>query len=133
MTTPTVTATNVALEKRTTRKILWRVIPFIFTLYVISYVDRANIGYAALQMNEELALSSQSFACRTSLYRTDCSTDGGGERVGTEPPTNVARTRVGIIENPFDGALDQGCSSDETLVGIAAATPVEQHRGRQDQ
>lgn len=30
------------------RKITWRIIPFVFLLYIISYLDRASIGYAAL-------------------------------------------------------------------------------------
>jgi ACS family tartrate transporter-like MFS transporter len=56
------------LEKRTTRKVLWRIIPLIFTLYVISYIDRANIGYAALQMNQELALTSSAFGFAAGVF-----------------------------------------------------------------
>jgi ACS family tartrate transporter-like MFS transporter len=48
-------------EKALVRKITWKIIPFVFILYIISYLDRANIGYAALQMNKELALSSEAF------------------------------------------------------------------------
>ena len=47
-----------AREKALVRKISWRIIPFVFLLYIISYLDRANIGYAALQMNADLALTS---------------------------------------------------------------------------
>jgi ACS family tartrate transporter-like MFS transporter len=57
-----------ALEQRTTRKVLWRIIPFIFALYVVSYIDRANIGYAALQMNQELALSSSAFGFAAGVF-----------------------------------------------------------------
>ena len=39
-------------ETALVRKISWRIIPFVFVLYVVSYLDRANIGYAALQMNK---------------------------------------------------------------------------------
>jgi MFS transporter, ACS family, tartrate transporter len=49
------------LEKRTIRKVMLRITPFIFVLYIISYLDRANISYAALQMNHELGLSSEAF------------------------------------------------------------------------
>ena len=56
------------LEKRTTAKVLWRIIPAIFTLYVISYIDRANIGYAALQMNQELALTSSGFGFAAGVF-----------------------------------------------------------------
>lgn len=56
------------LERRTTRKVLWRIIPLIFTLYVVSYIDRANIGYAALQMNHELALTSGAFGFAAGVF-----------------------------------------------------------------
>src|SRR5882762_8964034 len=56
------------LEKRTTRKVLWRIMPLIFSLYVISYIDRANIGYAALQMNQELALTSNAFGFAAGVF-----------------------------------------------------------------
>jgi len=56
------------LERRTIGKVLWRIIPAIFILYVISYLDRANIGYAALQMNRELALSSSAFGFAAGVF-----------------------------------------------------------------
>jgi len=56
------------LERRTIGKVLWRIIPAIFFLYVISYLDRANIGYAALQMNRELALSSSAFGFAAGVF-----------------------------------------------------------------
>lgn len=55
-------------EKALVRKITWRIIPFVFILYVISYLDRANIGYAALQMNKELALSSEAFGIVSGIF-----------------------------------------------------------------
>ena len=57
-----------ALEQQTTRKVLWRIIPFVFTLYVVSYIDRANIGYAALQMNQELGLSASGFGFAAGVF-----------------------------------------------------------------
>lgn len=35
-------------EKKIICKITWRIIPFVFLLYIISYLDRSSIGYAAL-------------------------------------------------------------------------------------
>ena len=61
-------STPSALEQRTTRKVLWRIIPFVFALYVVSYIDRANIGYAALQMNQELGLSSSAFGFAAGVF-----------------------------------------------------------------
>ena len=55
-------------ERALIRKITWRIIPFVFILYIISYIDRANIGYAALQMNHELALSSEAFGFASGIF-----------------------------------------------------------------
>ncbi|CEH29505.1 hypothetical protein AM501_23190 [Aneurinibacillus migulanus] len=56
------------LEKRTIRKVTRRIVPFLFVLYIISYLDRANIGYAALEMNEALGLTSQVFGIATGIF-----------------------------------------------------------------
>jgi MFS family permease len=40
------------------RKVYLRLLPFCFCLYSICYLDRANIGFAALTMNKDLGLSS---------------------------------------------------------------------------
>ncbi|SFT92767.1 MFS transporter [Arthrobacter sp. ov118] len=55
-------------EKRTVRKITMRIIPFMFLLYIVNYIDRANIGYASLQMNAELGLTSQAFGLAAGLF-----------------------------------------------------------------
>jgi D-galactonate transporter len=36
---------------------MWRLIPFLFILYVVAYLDRINVSFAALQMNKELGFS----------------------------------------------------------------------------
>ena len=48
-------------ERKVIRKLQWRLIPFLFLLYVISFIDRVNIGFAALTMNRELAINSEQF------------------------------------------------------------------------
>lgn len=60
--------TNTSLERRTIRKVTMRIIPFTFLLYIISYLDRANIGYASLEMNKDLALTSQAFGFVSGIF-----------------------------------------------------------------
>lgn len=55
-------------EAAVVRKVTLRIIPFVFLLYIVSYLDRANIGYAALQMNKELALSSEAFGFVSGIF-----------------------------------------------------------------
>ncbi|MBR0685418.1 MFS transporter [Bradyrhizobium manausense] len=57
-----------SVEQSTMRKVFWRIVPYCFALYVISYLDRANIGYAALQMNKELALTSEAFGFAAGIF-----------------------------------------------------------------
>jgi ACS family tartrate transporter-like MFS transporter len=57
-----------ARDKAIVRKITWRIVPFVFLLYIISYLDRANIGYAALQMNAELSLTSEAFGFISGIF-----------------------------------------------------------------
>ena len=49
------------IEATTIRKVRNRIIPFVFVLMVIAFLDRINIGFAALTMNRELAITSQQF------------------------------------------------------------------------
>src|SRR5688500_5285384 len=60
------------LERRTIREVMLRIIPFIFVLYIISYLDRANISYAALQMNQKLGLSSEAFGFASCIFLIGC-------------------------------------------------------------
>ena len=42
------------LETRVMRKISLRIVPLIMLLYFIAFIDRVNIGFAALTMNKDL-------------------------------------------------------------------------------
>jgi ACS family tartrate transporter-like MFS transporter len=46
------------IEKQTLRKITWRIVPFIMILYLIAYIDRVNIGFAAITMKEDLGFTA---------------------------------------------------------------------------
>jgi sugar phosphate permease len=55
-------------EARTIRKLRMRIIPFVFVLYVISFLDRINISFAALTMNKELAISSKQYGLVAGIF-----------------------------------------------------------------
>src|SRR6266480_2087923 len=57
-----------AVEARTIRKVRTRILPFLFLLYIICFLDRINIGFAALTMNEELAITSQQFGLVAGIF-----------------------------------------------------------------
>ncbi|MET0427196.1 MAG: MFS transporter, partial [Microvirga sp.] len=43
------------------RKIIWRLIPFLFLCYVLNYIDRVNISFASLQFREDLGISTAAY------------------------------------------------------------------------
>ena len=49
------------VEARVFKKIAWRLLPILTIAYVFNYLDRNNIGFAALTMNRELALTATQF------------------------------------------------------------------------
>jgi ACS family tartrate transporter-like MFS transporter len=56
------------IEARTIRKLRMRIIPFVFVLFVICFIDRINIGFAALTMNQELAITSQQYGFIAGIF-----------------------------------------------------------------
>ena len=57
-----------AIEARTLRKLQRWLLPVVFTLFVINFVDRINIGFAALTMNKELAITSEQFGLVSGIF-----------------------------------------------------------------
>lgn len=56
------------IEKETLKTIGRHIIPFAFILYFFNYMDRVNIGFAALQMNADLGISSVQFGQLASVF-----------------------------------------------------------------
>jgi len=56
------------LEARVSRKLMRRIIPFVMLLYFISFLDRVNVGFAAITMNKELGLSPTAFGLGGGLF-----------------------------------------------------------------
>jgi ACS family tartrate transporter-like MFS transporter len=57
-----------SIEIKTVRKLQARIVPLLFLLYIVAYLDRINIGFAALTMNKELAISSQQFGLLVGVF-----------------------------------------------------------------
>jgi ACS family tartrate transporter-like MFS transporter len=52
----------------TMRKVTLRLIPFLFVLYIVAWLDRVNVGFAALQMNSDLGFSSAAFGFGSGVF-----------------------------------------------------------------
>src|ERR1041385_4188035 len=46
------------LEEQVLRKVTWRLIPFLFILYICAYLDRVNVSFATLTMKADLHFSA---------------------------------------------------------------------------
>src|ERR1700721_755260 len=57
-----------SVEKRTIGKVTRRLIPFLIVCYFVAYLDRVNIGFAKLQMNDVLGLSEAAFGFGAGLF-----------------------------------------------------------------
>jgi MFS transporter, ACS family, tartrate transporter len=75
------------LETRTMRQIALRIVPFLMTCYFISFLDRVNLGFAALQMNTDLRLSPTVFGLGGGLFFVTYSL--------CEVPSNLLLEKVG--------------------------------------
>jgi ACS family tartrate transporter-like MFS transporter len=57
-----------AIARSTVRRINRRIMPFLFLLYVIAFLDRVNVGYAGLQMTRELHFSNAVFGFGSGIF-----------------------------------------------------------------
>ena len=78
---------SASIEAATMRKVALRLIPFLVLCYFIAYVDRVNVGFAALTMNKDLGLSTAAFGFGGGLFFV--------AYVLFEVPSNLAMEKVG--------------------------------------
>lgn len=55
-------------EDRVYRKIGWRIVPFLVLCYVVAYLDRVNVGFAKLQMLQDLSLSDTVYGLGAGIF-----------------------------------------------------------------
>jgi len=57
-----------AVEIRTIAKVTRRIVPFLIVCYFVAYLDRVNVGFAALAMNQDLGLSQTAFGLGAGIF-----------------------------------------------------------------
>lgn len=75
------------IEAATIRRVYWRLIPLLFVMVFINYLDRINIGFAQLDMGKQLGISDAAFGFASSIFFI-------GYMV-LEVPSNLMLHRVG--------------------------------------
>jgi ACS family tartrate transporter-like MFS transporter len=95
-------------------KAAWRLIPFMGLLYVVNFLDRVNVGFAALSMNGDLGLSAKAYGFGAGLFFFGyflC-----------EVPSNAIMMKVGARRWVFRIMLSWGLIS---MALALARTPME--------
>ena len=75
------------LDRRVFTKIAWHVLPLLTVAYIFNYLDRNNIGFAALTMNRDIGLTATEFGMGAGIFFLGYCL--------FEVPSNVALYRVG--------------------------------------
>src|SRR4051812_42249634 len=57
-----------AIENQLYRKVSWRIIPLMIVLYLISFLDRVNVGFAALTMNRDLGFTPSIYGWGAGIF-----------------------------------------------------------------
>jgi ACS family tartrate transporter-like MFS transporter len=56
------------MEEAVVRRLTWRLVPFLFLLYIVAYLDRINVGFAALQMQQQLAFTDAVYGLGAGMF-----------------------------------------------------------------
>lgn len=75
------------IERRTMRRVMWRLIPFMGLCFTISWLDRTNLAFAGLQMNAQLGFSATVFGTGAGVFFLGY--------IICEVPSNILLSRVG--------------------------------------
>ena len=106
------------------RHLLW----FLFLLFVFSFLDRINIGFAGLTMMKDLGLTGTQFGLATTLFYL--------AYIACGIPSNIVLARVGARKWIGGIMIAWGLASTATMFATSAEHPVSaagfgrHHRGR---
>ena len=98
-------STDLTLEAATMRRVSWRLMPFLLAAYLICYIDRVNVGFAALQMNKAVGIDPKTYGLGAGIFGDGA--QGFGE---------MLEDAEEFVEDRF--FLQEGEESKEDLVSL---------------
>ena len=96
------------------RKVSLRLIPFLFVLYICNYLDRINVGFAALSMNRDLQLTATAYGLAGTIFYTGY--------VACEIPSNLLMARFGARVWLSRIMITWGLASAATMLAVDATS-----------
>jgi len=82
-----VKVTDEGQERAAVRRVSRRILPLLFAAYFVAYIDRVNVGFAALTMNKSLGLNAEQYGLAAALFFAGY--------VAFTIPSNLVLARVG--------------------------------------
>jgi MFS transporter, ACS family, tartrate transporter len=61
-------AEHLQVEDAVVRVLTWRLVTFLFLLYIVAYLDRINLGFAALQMQQQLGFTDSMYGLGAGIF-----------------------------------------------------------------
>ena len=56
------------IEAATMRRVTWRLMPFLLAAYLMAYIDRGNVGFAALHMNKAVGIDPKTYGLGAGIF-----------------------------------------------------------------
>ncbi len=76
-----------SVAEQTIARLNWRIVPLFIVIYVINFLDRVNVGFAALQMNQDLSFGPEMYGFGAGIFFIGY--------VICEVPSNMVLAKVG--------------------------------------
>jgi ACS family tartrate transporter-like MFS transporter len=65
---PVADSAGASADRALISRVFWRLVPFLFLLYVVAYLDRINVGFATLQMKQRLGFGDNVFGLAFGIF-----------------------------------------------------------------
>src|SRR6476660_5869751 len=56
------------LGRRAISRVAWRLLPFVFLIYIVNYIDRVNVSFANLRMSADLGFSDRVYGLGVGMF-----------------------------------------------------------------
>jgi MFS transporter, ACS family, tartrate transporter len=112
VTPPAVISQAADAERRVFAKIGWRLMPILILAYIFNYLDRNNVGFAGLTMNQAIGLSATEFGFGAGVFFVSYCL--------LEVPSNIALYRLGARVWLSRIMISWGLMSAATALAVGA-------------
>lgn len=56
------------IAARVRSRVMWRLMPYLILLYIVAYLDRVNVSYAALEMTADLGFTAEMYGLGAGIF-----------------------------------------------------------------